>query len=120
MEQKNNCVELTEIFGTEHGSVYQCNKTNCYILEYSGKTCSFKPANFLDFVKQLLNIDLESLIFSKSAVTDVLVLMPPYCNRSFVLTLTDILQLRELVCGAKFNLYLYSTLNTCLPQSLSV
>lgn len=115
--RENNCLELVEIFSSASGSVYQCNKTNCYILEYSGIATSFKTANFLDFVKQVKSIDIEKMIFSNSAVTDVAILMPPYCDRCFVLTLQDLLNLKELLYGAKFNLQLNSVLNTCLQPS---
>lgn len=115
--KQNNCVEIVEVFRTERGSVSQCNKTNTYLLAYAGVTSSFKATNFLDFIKRVNSIDLEEMIFSSSSVTDVTVLMPPYSDRCFVLTLTDVIDLKNLLSGAKFSLHLHSVLCECLkPQ----
>jgi hypothetical protein len=117
MEQ-SNCVKIVEVYRTACGSVSQCNKTNSYILEYSGIATAFKASDFIDFIRRVTSIDLESLILSSSPISDVKVLMPPYCDRTFVLTLTDILDLRQLLTGAKFTLHLNSVLHECL-QGLS-
>lgn len=116
--KQNNCVEIIEVFRTECGSVSQCNKTNTYILEYAGVTSSFKAINFLDFIKRVNKIDLEEMIFSSSSLTDITVLMPPYSERCFVLTLTDVLNLKNLLSGAKFTLHLHSVLCECLRPQL--
>jgi hypothetical protein len=113
------CIDIIEVFKTESGTVSQCNKTNIYILEYLGVSTSFKASDFIDFTKRVNQINLEEMIFSSLAVTDVTVLMPPYCNRCFVLSLTDVLNLRELLSGAKFALHLNSVIWQCLrPASI--
>jgi len=117
MEQ-TNCINIVEVFGTECGTVSQCNKTNSYLLEYAGRTTSFKAIDFFDFIKRINTINLEEMIFSSSAISDVTVIMPPYTDRCFVLTLTDILNLKSLLCGAKFALHLNGVLWECLRPQL--
>ncbi|MGV3508058.1 MAG: hypothetical protein ACO1N7_02125 [Sphingobacteriaceae bacterium] len=114
----NNCINIVEVFRTGCGSVSQCNKTNSYILEYSGVVSSFKARDFIDFIKRINNINLEEMLLSSSRVTDVAVLMPPYSDRCFVLTLTDVLNLKDLLNGAKFALHLNSVLWECLRPQL--
>ncbi|MFD2164243.1 DUF6686 family protein [Paradesertivirga mongoliensis] len=114
----NNCIKIVEVFRTENGSVSQCNKTNSYILEFGGTTCSFKASDFIDFTKRVNSLDLVGMILSSSSVTDVTVLMPPYSERCFVLTLTDVLNLKELLGGAKFSLHLNSVIWECLRPHL--
>ena len=115
---QNDCINIVEIYKTEAGSVSQCNKTNTYILEYSGVATSFKASDFVDFTKRVNAIDIESMIFSSSPVNDVVVLMPPYSDRCFVLTLSDTLNLKHLLAGAKFGLHLNSVLWECLQPRL--
>lgn len=116
----NTCVNIIEVYRTGYGSVSQCNKTNSYILEFAGYTSTFKASNFLDFTKRVNKLDVEELIFSSSSITDVIVLMPPYSERCFALTLTDILNLRDLLSGAKFALHLNSVLCECLRPALYI
>ena len=116
--KENHCISIVEVFRTECGSVSQCNKTNSYILEFGGSTSSFKATDFIDFIKRVKALDLEGLILSSSTVTDVAVLMPPYSERCFVLTLTDILNLKDLLLGAKFTLHLNSVIWDCLHPHL--
>lgn len=108
--KQTDCVNIVEVFKTECGSVSQCNKTNAYLLNYAGAVTSFRARDFIDFIKRVNNVDVEEMIFSTCSVTDVTILMPPYCDRSFVLTLTEILNLRALLSGAKFTLQLHSVL----------
>jgi hypothetical protein len=113
-----HCISIVEIYRTNYGSVSQCNKTNSYLLEYGGLVSSFKTSDFLDFIKRVNSIDLAEIILSSSSVTDVTVLMPPYCERCFVLTLSDILNLKELLLTAKFTLHLNSVICECLQPNL--
>ncbi|MBC8052299.1 MAG: hypothetical protein H7Y13_04495 [Sphingobacteriaceae bacterium] len=114
----DTCINIVEVFRTVHGSVSQCDKTNSYILEFGDITNSFRATDFIDFTKRVNSIDLVKMILSSSSVTDVAVLMPPYAERCFVLTLTDTLNLKELLSGAKFNLHLNSIICECLRPHL--
>ena len=108
-----NCLELIEIYDSPHGSVFQCNKTNSYLLKYSGIVTAFKPSDFLNFIKQVNCVNIEELIYARSG-GDTVLIMPPYCDRCFLLSLTDLLNLKDLLNSAKFNLQLCSMLNSRL------
>ncbi|WP_207426316.1 hypothetical protein [Pedobacter sp. SYSU D00535] len=118
MQGKKNC-QLVEVFKTEQGIVYQCNRQNMFCLEFSGVSSFFKITDFLDFIKKVNKIDIEAMASSTSPGSDIAILMPHYTERCFVLTMTDVLKLRELLSGAKFMLQLNSMIFQCLSNPVS-
>jgi len=113
MQGKGIC-QLVEIFATQHGVVHQCNSKNVFRLEFSGNHSFFKISDFLDFIKKVNNLDVEEMAKNTSRTADVAILMPHYTERCFVLTISDIVNLREILNGAKFTLQLNSMLRECL------
>lgn len=105
---------LVEIFQTAHGTVYQCNRRNRFLVEFAGGTSSFNVHDFLAFKSYVDTIDLEEMARNTCRIADVVVLMPPRSERCFVLMLPDVLHLRELLEGAKFMLKLNSMVQECL------
>lgn len=108
------CSDLNELFKSEHGAVYQCSKNNCYWLEFKGEASSFKVADFLRFKRNVDSIDLDTLLTDSSRSADYTILMPYRCNRCFILTALDIINLRELLAGARFMIELNSILSVRL------
>jgi hypothetical protein len=102
-----------EIFRTAHGAVYQCNRQNCFMVEFAGGISPFKVHDFLALKQQLENIDVQEMAQNTSRVADVAILMPARSERCFVLTLTDVLNFRELMQGAKAMLRLNSLMYEC-------
>ena len=105
---------LIEIFQTEHGAVYQCNRQNCFVVEFAGGKSPFKVHDFLALKNHLDAIDVKEMAQNISRTADVVILMPPRSERCFVLTLTDVLNFRELLQGAKAMLMLNSLVYECL------
>ncbi|MGV3639585.1 MAG: DUF6686 family protein [Adhaeribacter sp.] len=105
---------LVEIFQTAQGSVYQCNRRNRFLVEFAGGISAFNVHDFLAFKSYVDTIDLEEMARNTCRIADVVVLMPPRTERCFVLMLTDVLHLRELLEGAKFMLKLNSMVQECL------
>jgi hypothetical protein len=105
---------LIEIFRTGHGAVYQCNRQNCFVVEFAGGASPFKVHDFLALKKHLDAIDIQEMAQNTSRVADVAIVMPPRSERCFVLTLTDVLCFRELLQGARTMLQLNSLMHECL------
>ena len=105
---------LEEIFRTEHGAVFQCNRYNCYWVEFSGGFSAFKPTDFLYLKQSLEAINVQEMAENPARFADVVVLNPLCSDRVFVLTLTDVLNFRELLQGAKVMM----DLNSILFESL--
>ncbi|WP_256010562.1 hypothetical protein [Desertivirga xinjiangensis] len=106
--------QLVEIFKTQHGSVHQCNLKNVFRLEFGGHHSFFKISDFLDFIKRVNQIDIAEMAKNMSRNADIAILMPHYTERCFLLTITDILNLREILNGAKFMVQLNSIIRECL------
>jgi len=108
---------LEEIYRTTHGAVLQCSNKNCYWLEFLGDCTPFKVADFLNFKKQVEEIDLDKLLNDPSPHADLTILMPFRSQRCFVLSVTDVLNLKELMQGAKFMMELPGVIKDCLKVS---
>lgn len=111
---KLTCKHLEEIFRTPAGVVYQCNRKNCFWLEFAGGVSSFKIQDFLELKKRVEQIDVVKMAQDTSRVADVVILNLFRSERCFVLTLTDVINLLELLQGAKVMLELNSMIHDCL------
>ena len=92
---------LEEIFRTESGAVFQCNRYDVYWVEFFGGFSAFKPTDFLHLKKSIEAIDVKEMAENPARFADVVVLNPLCSDRVFVLTLTDVLNFRELLQRAK-------------------
>jgi len=108
---------VEEGFSTTAGAVYQCSRKNCFWLEYNNETTSFSVSDFLKFKKRIDSIDLERMINDTTRSSDFEIVMPFRTERCFILAVEDVLQLRELLDGAKFMMELNSVIRTCLQVS---
>ncbi|WP_257667784.1 hypothetical protein [Parapedobacter tibetensis] len=103
-----------EVYKTIHGTVYQCSRKNCYWLEFAGNTTAFKVGDFFNFKKKIDGIDISEMIINPSRTADFTIVMPFRTSRCFVLDINDVLNLRELLKGAKFMIELNSVVKECL------
>ena len=108
---------FVEVFSTDHGAVFQCNNRNCYWLEFASDRTPLRVGDFLKFKKQIDWIDLSELLDDCSRASDFTIFMPQYTERCFVLSVEDILRLRELLDGAKFMIELNSMIKECLRST---
>jgi len=93
---------IEEIYRTEHGAVYQCSRKNCYWLEYGRTATAFRVSDFRLFKKHIDGIDVQRMLTDASPGAGVEIVMPAGTERCFVLTVRDVLHLREILSGAKF------------------
>jgi len=100
---------IEEIYRTEHGAVYQCSRKNCYWLEYGRTTTAFRVSDFRLFKKHIDGIDVQRMLTDVSPGAGVEIVMPPGTERCFILTVQDVLDLREILSGAKFMIEFNST-----------
>ncbi|MGK6351183.1 hypothetical protein [Parapedobacter sp. DT-150] len=103
-----------EVYKTEQGAVYQCSRQNCYWLEFAGDTTAFKLRDFFSFKKKIDTIDVSAMIIDPSRTADFTIVMPFRSPRCFVLDINAVLNLRELLNGAKFMIELNSVVRECL------
>ncbi|SFC67564.1 hypothetical protein SAMN05421747_11868 [Parapedobacter composti] len=108
-----------EVYKTAHGAVYQCSRQNCYWLEFAGSTTAFRVSDFFRFKKKIDTIDISAMIIDPSRTADFTIVMPFSTPRCFVLDVQDVLNLRELLDGAKFMITLNSVIQSCLKTTPS-
>ncbi len=99
---------LVEVYSSMNGKVFQDNCKGCYVLEWKGERTAFRPLCFFGLKRRLGAIDVERMIASPSASHDVEIVAPCGCERCFVLTIPEILELRSLLNGARVMMELNS------------
>ena len=114
----NDCKCLTEIYSTTFGSVYQCDDEQRFYVEFTGKRTAFKAQGFLKLKKQVDKIDVESMLHNPCRAADYAFINLPGYDRFFVLSLSDIIQLKDLLAGASVMLELNSILHERLQGVL--
>jgi hypothetical protein len=105
---------IVEIFRTTQGAVYQCNRTNRYVIEFAGHVSEVRVEDFIILKKLVDKVDLQAMAQNADRASDFAIISPFRVDRCFVLTLTDVVNLKELLSGAKVMLELNSILRECL------
>lgn len=106
-------VTYQEVFKTDKGVVYQCDKTNRLILEFWDTHTTLSARDFAQFRRMVETIDIRQMALSTDAAHDVEIVAPPRSERCYVLTLCEIVHLRELLNGAKLMFELNAMLREC-------
>ncbi|GJM30388.1 MAG: hypothetical protein DHS20C17_30230 [Cyclobacteriaceae bacterium] len=98
---------LVELFRTPKGVVYQDDCNNGFLLEFMGKEVLFKVQEFLHFRKSIDRINLEDLLMN-DLDPDLQIIHHKNTGQLFLITLCDLVALKELLSGAKVMLELNS------------
>ncbi|MBD2751638.1 hypothetical protein [Spirosoma validum] len=106
-------VTYQEVFRTDRGVVYQCDASNRLILEFWDTHTQLSARDFAQFRRMVETVDIRQMALSTAAEHDVEILTPPRSERCYVLTLCEVVHLRELLTGAKLMLELNAMLREC-------
>ncbi|MFD1769948.1 DUF6686 family protein [Sphingobacterium suaedae] len=107
---------VEEVYKGANGAVYQCSRKNCYWLEFQQTTTSFKISDFFQFKRRIDAIDIASMLDDSSRSADFEIVMPFRTERCFLLSVQDVLQLRDILAGAKFMIELNSEIKKMLRR----
>lgn len=102
--------ELSEIYTTSAGAVYQCDHRHRLLVCFAGEAAVLKVDAFLRLKKAIDCIDLEVMAANPERSCDFEIITVCGCERCYVLTLTELYAFKELLAGAKFNMELNSML----------
>jgi len=108
--------QVEEVFKTAHGAVYQCSRKNCYWLEFQETTTAFRVSDFFLFKKRIDAMDIAGMLADTSRTADFEIVMPHRTERCFILSVQDILNLQEILTGAKFMIELNSEVKKILRK----
>ncbi|GAB2640782.1 hypothetical protein GCM10027035_38300 [Emticicia sediminis] len=111
-----NGTHTHELYTTSKGSAWQCDLTNKIYLNFKGGILGFKIQDFLSFRRKVQAVDIHEMIFNISDKYDFEIIDFPQNQLSLKLALCDIVQLRELLDGARFAIEVYSMLHEVLGE----
>ncbi len=90
---------MTEVFATNKGSIYQNDTERCWYVNFAGKTARFDYQNLLKLRKAVYNVDIEETLLNSSKSPDVEIIFICACDHCYVLTLLQIIELKEILEG---------------------
>ena len=104
-----------EIYANKSGRVYQCDHKQCFHIHFAGYRISLKVKDFLKFKKLVEGIDLDHLILEVNQA-DIEILHLHGSDHFFILTICELIALKDLLEGSKAMLELYRILasNGCI------
>ncbi|MCR9252628.1 MAG: hypothetical protein NXI20_19565 [bacterium] len=97
------------VYKTRNASLSQSDSTNSYILRFFNDELEFRACEFISFKRKIQQLDLPQLLSTEAP--DVEVLYLPHCDRLMVLSIHEILELREVLAGAFTMLELNSVIH---------
>ena len=90
---------FTEVFCTKNGAIYQSDSENCWYIDFAGKLARFDYRNLLKLKKAVYNIDIEELLLNSTKSADLEIIFICACDHCYVLSLIQIIKLKELLQG---------------------
>jgi hypothetical protein len=93
-------VHFSEVYSILNGAIYQSDSENCWYIDFAGKLARFDYRNLLKLRKAVYNIDIEGLLMDNTKSADVEIIFICACDHCYVLSLLQIISLKELLQGA--------------------
>jgi hypothetical protein len=89
----------SDVFGTHNGAVYQCDTERCWYVDFAGKLAKFDYRCLLKLKKAVYNVDIEAKLLDSSKDPDVEIIFICACDHTYILTLLQIIALKEILEG---------------------
>jgi hypothetical protein len=89
----------SDVFGTQNGAVYQCDAERCWYVNFAGKIAKFDYRCLLKLKKAVYNVDIEAKLLDSSKDPDVEIIFICACDHTYILTLLQIIALKEILEG---------------------
>ena len=92
-------IHFEEVFSTTKGSIYQSDSEYCWYVDFAGKLARFDYRNLLKLQKAVYKIDIENILLTSDKSADVEIIFICACDHCYVLSLIEIIALKELLQG---------------------
>lgn len=89
----------SDVFGTQNGAIYQCDAERCWYVNFAGKVARFDYRCLLKLKKAVYNVDIEAKLLDSSKDPDVEIIFICACDHTYILTLLQIIALKEILEG---------------------
>jgi hypothetical protein len=95
----NDKLTMTEVFKTNAGAIYQCDAERCWYVDFAGKLAKFDYRCLLKLRKAVYHVDIEQTLLDSTNAPDVEIIFICACDHFYVLTLLQIIALKEILQG---------------------
>ncbi len=99
IDTDQNMFNLTEVFQTTSGTIYQSDRENCWYIDFAGKMARFDYRNLIKIKKAVYQIDIEELLLKNAKSADLEIVFICACDHCYVLSIIDIINLKQLLQG---------------------
>jgi hypothetical protein len=106
--------QWTDVFNTKAGAIYQSDAERCWYVDFAGKVAKFDYRCLLKLRKAVYHIDIEQTLLDSTKSPDVEIIFICACDHCYVLTLVQIIALKELLEGTFVMLQLNQMIHNCL------
>lgn len=108
-----------EVFATESGAIFQSDSEHCWYIDFAGKLARFDYRNLLKLKKAVYQVDIEEQLLRSDKTADVEIIFICACDHSYVLSLLELIKLKELLQGTFVMLELNHMIHDCLYRLVS-
>jgi hypothetical protein len=116
--QLDSSICFTEVFSTNYGTIYQCDKESCWYIDFAGKLAKFDYRNILKLKKAVYQIDIEDILLNGVRAPDLEIIFMCACDHCYVLSLSQIIALKNLLEGTFVMLELNHIINDRLSRMI--
>jgi len=113
-------IHFTEVFSTKNGAIYQSDSENCWYIDFAGKLARFDYRNLLKLKKAVYQIDIEEMLLNSDKAPDLEIIFICACDHCYVLSILQIIKLKDLLQGTftmlELNHILYDRLHRIVPN----
>lgn len=96
------------IYSTSNGKTYQDDHKNQYVISYKGNTIELSVCSFIAFKSKLEATNVEEIILSDAMYKHIEIVSLCNLDRILVLTIDELIELRDLMQGSLVMLELNS------------
>jgi len=92
-------IHFEEVFSNSKGAIYQSDSESCWYIDFAGKLARFDYRNLLKLKKAVYQMDIEELLLNSTKAPDLEIIFICACDHCYVLSLLQIIELKELLQG---------------------
>lgn len=119
VEVKELDLSVTEVFSTMAGGIYQCDEERCWYVNFASKLARFDYRCLMKLRKAVYHVDIEALLLNTDKAPDVEIIFICACDHCYVLTLLQIIELKEILEGTFVMLELNHIIHQKLHQAVA-
>jgi hypothetical protein len=99
LETTTPSLHWNKVFANADGTIYQSDQESCWYVEFAGKMARFDYRNILKLKQAVFRLDIEQLLLNTGKGSDLEIIFICACDHCYVLTILQIISLRDLLDG---------------------